>query len=206
MGYGLTEATAITSLNHIGTAEDNNADFRSAGPIVPGQRVRIAEPDAGDARGEVLVRGANVFSAYVGTTEARPVEDGWLQTGDIGRFDERGRLHIVDRKRELIIRGGQNIYPNEIERLLTSHPAVLEASVVGAADPDLGEVPIGYVTLRAGAEADEAALLAWMAPQLAAFKLPRAVRIIPEMPKTPTGKIRKLDLRDLAVAESAVAP
>ncbi|RZI90778.1 MAG: long-chain fatty acid--CoA ligase, partial [Microbacterium sp.] len=97
MGYGLTEATAITSVNHIGTASDNNGDFQSAGIIVPGQQVRLGGAGSDDERGSILIRGANVFAAYVGTTEPRPVEDGWLDTGDIGRFDENGRLHIVDR-------------------------------------------------------------------------------------------------------------
>lgn len=196
MGYGLTEATAITSVNHIGTADDNNGDFRSTGPIVPGQRVRIGNPAGEDQRGEVLVRGANVFAAYIGTTEPRPVEDGWLDTGDIGLFDENGRLHIVDRKRELIIRGGQNIYPSEIERALSSHPAVLEVSVVGAPDADLGEVPVGFVTLRRDAESSADELLGWLAPRLAAFKLPATVHILEEFPKTATGKIRKLDLKN----------
>lgn len=204
MGYGLTEATAITSVNHIGTADDNNGDFRSAGIIVPGQQVRIGGASGEDDRGEVLIRGANVFSAYVGTTEPRPVEDGWLDTGDIGRFDENRCLHIVDRKRELIIRGGQNIYPSEIERALSSHPAVLEVSVVGAADEDLGEVPVAFVTLRRDADTDGDGLVGWLTSRLAAFKLPAQVHLIDEFPKTATGKIRKLDLKERAAAARKV--
>jgi long-chain acyl-CoA synthetase len=199
MGYGLTEATAITSVNHIGTSTDNTGDFASAGVIVPGQQVRIGG-SGDDDRGEVLIRGANVFSAYVGTSEPRPVDDGWLDTGDIGRFDENHRLHIVDRKRELIIRGGQNIYPSEIERALSSHPAVLEVSVVGAADDDLGEVPVAFVTLRRDADTGGDGLVAWLTSRLAAFKLPAQVHLIDEFPKTATGKIRKLDLKERASA------
>jgi long-chain acyl-CoA synthetase len=145
-----------------------------------------------------------VFSAYVGTTEPRPVEDGWLDTGDIGRFDENRCLHIVDRKRELIIRGGQNIYPSEIERALSSHPAVLEVSVVGAADEDLGEVPVAFVTLRRDADTDGDGLVGWLTSRLAAFKLPAQVHLIDEFPKTATGKIRKLDLKERAAAARKV--
>lgn len=192
-GYGLTEGTAIASQNRIGTKDANHGDFSSAGLVVPGVKVKLAPSDEPDGRGEILIGGESVFSAYVGTTEPRPVEDGWLRTGDIGVFDN-GRLSIVDRKRELIIRGGQNIYPGEVERLLSSHEAVLEAAVVGAPDPDLGEVPVAFVVLRHGFEVTTRELLEWMRSQAAAFKIPAVLHLVESMPKTPTGKIRKLDL------------
>ncbi|MFJ6077999.1 class I adenylate-forming enzyme family protein [Pseudarthrobacter sp. NPDC092419] len=192
-GYGLTEGTAIASQNRIGTKDANNGDFSSAGLVVPGVQVKLAPSGEPDGRGEILISGESVFSAYVGTSEPRPVEDGWLRTGDIGVFNN-GRLSIVDRKRELIIRGGQNIYPGEIERLLSSHEAVLEAAVIGSPDTDLGEVPEAFVVLRNGVEVTGQELLEWMRSQAAAFKIPARLHLVDSMPKTPTGKIRKLDL------------
>lgn len=196
-GYGLTEGTAIVSQNRIGTKESNNGDFSSVGRVVPGAKVKLASSDEPDGRGEVLIGGESVFSAYVGSTEPRPVEDGWLETGDIGVFDD-GRLSILDRKRELIIRGGQNIYPGEVERLLSSHDSVLTTAVVSAPDPDLGEVPVAFVVLRHGFATTSEELLDWLRPQAAAFKVPTVLNIVEAMPKTPTGKIRKIDLREIA--------
>jgi long-chain acyl-CoA synthetase len=195
-GYGLTEATAIVTTNHVGTKEKNTGDYRSAGPVVPGVQVVIRDPSGEDRRGEVLVSGGLVFNDYVGTTESRPVEKDWLLTGDIGLFDNQNRLHIVDRKRELIIRGGQNIYPGEIERVLSSHAAVSEAAAVSRSDADFGEVPIAFVVVRRGMEVTAVELLEWASMKLATFKVPADIFIIEVMPKTPTGKIRKLDLRD----------
>ncbi|BDZ47858.1 long-chain-fatty-acid--CoA ligase [Frondihabitans sucicola] len=195
-GYGLTEGTAIASQNRVGTFEHNTGEFASAGRIMPGVDVRLDDSTADDGRGEILIHGESVFSAYIGTEEARPVVDGWLHTGDIGTFTD-GRLSIVDRRRELIIRGGQNIYPGEVERLISAHPAVLEAAVVGAPDADLGELPVGFVVLRNGSKTSPDEIIEWLRPQAASFKIPAALTVLDSMPKTPTGKIRKLDLRDL---------
>ena len=197
-GYGLTEATAVVSANHVGTKELNTGDYSSAGLVVPGINVTIENPTGDDGRGEILLRGGSVFTAYVGTDEERPVLDGWLRTGDIGCFDDENRLHIVDRKRELIIRGGQNVYPGEVERVLSSHEAVSEAAVVGRADPDFGELPVAFVILRRDKNVSAAELLLWVGDHLARFKVPEEVFIVDSMPKTPTGKIRKPDLRELA--------
>lgn len=194
-GYGLTEGTAIVSQNRVGTSADNNGDFVSVGIPVPGVSVRIHEPGGEDARGEIQISGEMVFDSYVGGGE-RPVVDGWMQTGDIGRF-HGDRLYIVDRKRDLIIRGGQNIYPGEVEHLLSSHEAVLEASVVALADEDLGELPVAFVVLKDESVAPSTGeLLDWMRERTSAYKVPVAVHVIETMPKTPTGKIRKLDLRE----------
>jgi long-chain acyl-CoA synthetase len=195
-GYGLTEGTAIASQNRVGTRDANNGDFASAGLVVPGVTVKLAPSDEPDGRGEILIGGESVFSAYIGTKEERPVIDGWLQTGDVGVFSD-GRLSIVDRKRELIIRGGQNIYPGEVERLISAHEAVLEAAVVGAPDADLGEVPVAFVVLRNGFSVAPESLINWLRPQAAAFKIPAALHVVETMPKTPTGKIRKIDLREM---------
>lgn len=201
-GYGLTEATAVASQNRVGTQLDNNGDFDSVGLPVPGVRIALAPSVEPDGRGEILINGDAVFSAYVASTEAPPVEAGWLHTGDIGRF-EHDRLFIVDRKRDLIIRGGQNIYPGEVEQVISSHPEVLESAVVGAPDADLGEVAVAFAVLRDGSTITEEQLLAWMRSRTSAFKLPVAIRFIETMPKTATGKIRKLDLRDAAAQQAA---
>ncbi|WP_010226610.1 MULTISPECIES: AMP-binding protein [unclassified Pseudonocardia] len=193
-GYGLTEATAIVTMNRVGTVAENNGDYSSAGRAVNGVEVRVDSIDT-TGRGEVLVRGDSVFAGYVGTADLAPVENGWLRTGDIGVLMD-GVLTIVDRKRDLIIRGGQNIYPGELERALTQHDAVLEAAVVGIPDSDLGEVPTAFVVLRSGAEADPTALLEWLTERVAGFKVPAAVTVIEAMPKTPTGKIQKRSLLD----------
>lgn len=198
MGYGLTEATAIVSLNHIGTPEHHHDDWASTGPIVTGIKARIDDPEEPDGRGEILVKGDAILRSYVGTDDPIPVRDGWLRTGDVGYFHD-GRLNIVDRIRELIIRGGQNIYPGEIERILSRHPAVLEAAAVGRPDADLGEVPTAFVVLRHGATATPVELRDWIGTHLATFKIPETVTILPSLPKTPTGKVQKRDLRDRAL-------
>jgi long-chain acyl-CoA synthetase len=195
-GYGLTEGTAIASQNRVGYRDDNNGDFVSVGMSVPGVTVALAPSEEPDGRGEILLRGDAVFHSYVASSEPPPVADGWLHTGDIGRF-ENDRLYIVDRKRDLIIRGGQNIYPGEVEHLISSHEAVLEAAVVGAPDDDLGEVPVAFAVLRSGFDLTEEQLLDWMRPRTSGFKIPASVSFIESMPKTPTGKIRKLDLREV---------
>jgi long-chain acyl-CoA synthetase len=196
-GYGLTEATAIVSLNHVGTPDDRHDDLVSTGPIVSGIQVRIDAASGEDGRGEVLVKGEPVLRGYVGTDEPVPVTDGWLHTGDVGVLAE-GRLTIVDRLRDLIIRGGQNIYPGEVERALTTHPAVLEAAVVGRPDPDMGEVPVAFAVRREGFDASAEELHAWAAQRLASFKVPVEIWVEDDLPRTPTGKIRKLDLREIA--------
>lgn len=193
-GYGLTEGTAIAAQNRVGTASDNNGDYISVGVPVPGVRIRLDPEEADDGRGEILIHGDAVFSAYTGGQD-RPVEDGWLHTGDIGRFED-GRLFIVDRKRDLIIRGGQNIYPGEVELLLSSHQDVLEAAVVAADHEDLGEIPVAFAVVKNGSTTTPEEFLDWLRPRTAAFKLPVAIHLIESMPKTPTGKIRKLDLRE----------
>jgi long-chain acyl-CoA synthetase len=169
----------------------------STGPIVSGIQVRIDAASGESGRGEVLVKGEPVLRGYVGTDEPIPVTDGWLHTGDVGVLAE-GRLTIVDRLRDLVIRGGQNIYPSEIERVLTTHPAVLEAAVVGRPDPDLGEVPVAFVVRRQGFDASAEELHAWAAQRLALFKVPVEIWVEDDLPRTPSGKIRKLDLREIA--------
>ena len=197
-GYGLSEGTVCSTLNPV----DGLRKPGSVGLPLPGQEVRIADGEGhflpvGRA-GEVVVRGPNVMRGYLGKPEetATALQDGWLHTGDVGRFDEDGYLYLVDRVKDMIIRGGENIYPQEIESVLHAHPAVLEALVVGRPDPILGEEPVAFVALRNGHMVEPEELVAHCRKSLARFKVPRAVYIEESLPKNPIGKLVKGPLRD----------
>jgi long-chain acyl-CoA synthetase len=188
-GYGLTEMSGIATTY---TAGDRRRPG-SVGKALAGTELRIAEPDETGA-GEVLFRGPSVVDGYwrdeTATAEAISA-DGWLATGDIGRLDEDGYLYLVDRKKELVIRGGYNVYPREVEEVLYAHPDVLEAAVVGVPDPRLGEEVAAAVVLRPDATLDAGELQAWAKERLAAYKYPRVIAFVDELPKGPTGKILK---------------
>ena len=126
---------------------------------------------------------------------AEAFKNGWFHTGDLGYADEDGFFFIVDRKKDLVIRGGYNVYPREVEEVLYEHPAVAEAAVIGRPDPKLGEEVLAFVALKPGASADEAEIVAFAKERLAAYKYPREVRIVDELPKGATGKILKKELR-----------
>ncbi|SLH29370.1 acyl-CoA synthetase (AMP-forming)/AMP-acid ligase II [Mycobacteroides abscessus subsp. abscessus] len=150
----------------------------------------------------MVIRGANVMRGYLGKPEATAatVVDGWLHTGDVGYFDPDGYLVLVDRIKDMIIRGGENIYPKEIENVLHSHPAVLESAVVGAPDPVLGEVPVAHVVTMPGTAVSEAELVAHCRHSLARDKVPVAVRITDALPRNAVGKIDKKALRAISAA------
>jgi long-chain acyl-CoA synthetase len=150
--------------------------------------------------GEVCVRGDNVMLGYYRMPEetARVLRDGWLHTGDMGRLDADGFLYIVERKKDLIIRGGFNIYPREVEEVLYAHGAVAEAAVVGRPDPLMGEEAVAFVVLRSGQSVTAEALIAFCQERLARFKCPREIRFVDSLPKSPVGKILRKDLRRLA--------
>jgi long-chain acyl-CoA synthetase len=197
-GYGLSECTVACTLNPL-------HGLRKAGSVglpLPGIDVGVVNQadqllPAGQA-GEVVVRGPNVMRGYLGRPEetADVLRGGWLHTGDVGRFDDDGYLTLVDRVKDLIIRGGENIYPKEIEDVLHAHPAVLEAAVVGQPDPVFGEQPVAFVTLRPGHTAVPEDLIEHCRPSLARYKMPRAVYIEETLPKNAVGKIAKPVLRE----------
>jgi long-chain acyl-CoA synthetase len=154
--------------------------------------------DAHDGVGEIAIRGHNVMKGYWNRPEAtaKAIDgDGWFYTGDMARVDQQGRYFIVDRKKDLIIRGGYNVYPREIEEVLYEHPAVREAAVVGLAHPELGEEIGAAVALKDGAEIAPESLREFVREQVAAYKYPRHVWLVPELPKGPTGKILKREIR-----------
>jgi acyl-CoA synthetase (AMP-forming)/AMP-acid ligase II len=206
--YGSTEAGgAVTCLlpeDHDPRLAGNRwrARVRSAGCAMPGAEVGIF--DAGgqrlgpDEQGDVRVRSEAVMDGYwrnEAATREVLLEDGWLDTGDVGRLDADGYLYIVDRKKDMIISGGENIYARDVEDILLAHPDVREAAVVGGPNPRLGEEVVAYVVSREGSHLTEASLLAWVAERLAGYKKPAKILFEASLPRTPVGKVHKPTLR-----------
>lgn len=196
-GYGLSEGTCATTSNPI----EGVRKAGTVGTALPGQRVAIMNGKgellpAGES-GEVVVSGPTVMRGYLNRPEetAATIIDGWLHTGDIGYLDADGYLTLVDRAKDMIIRGGENIYPKEIESVIYSHPDVLEAAVVGRPDPVYGEVPVAFVSFREGASLTTDELRKHLTDQLAKYKLPAEIVKLGEVPKNPVGKIDKPTLR-----------
>jgi acyl-CoA synthetase (AMP-forming)/AMP-acid ligase II len=196
-GYGLTEGTCASTANPV----DGVRKAGTVGVALPGQRVAIAAPDGTlvptGERGEVVIQGANVMQGYLNRPEATAdaLGDGWLHTGDVGILDADGYLRIVDRIKDMIIRGGENIYPKEIETVLHGHPAVLEAAVIGAPDPVYGEVPVAVVALYPDRVVQVDELLALCRTRLTKIKVPVAIQLVDAIPKNPVGKPDKPTLR-----------
>jgi acyl-CoA synthetase (AMP-forming)/AMP-acid ligase II len=208
--YGLTEATALVSVNRPG--DDFETIARTVGLALPGTELRIVSPDGvslgpGDA-GELLVRGPNVMQGYfedaAATAEAID-QDGWLRTGDVGQVDAQGRLRILDRLKDIVVVGGFNAYPAEIEQALRGHPAIAEAAVVAAPDARQGEVCAAFVVLHPGASLTQPELSAWARERLANFKVPRHLFVEEALPKTPLGKVQKFQLKEKARAQLAAS-
>ncbi len=201
-GYGLTESTALVSVIEVTMDADGTIPHaKSIGRVLPGIEMRIVdEADATaafDTVGEICIRGPNVMKGYYNAPEAtaQALLNGWLHTGDLGTMDAAGYFSIVDRKKDLIIRGGQNIYPADIEEALYRHPTVQEAAVIALPHDMLGEVPKAFVALKPGTHATPEELLAHCKVELAYFKVPVEVEIRAELPKGPTGKILRRALR-----------
>src|SRR6516165_325345 len=196
-GYGLSETSPVASFNH------PNAERKpgSIGTPVAGVEMRVVGPDgaelpAGEV-GEIAIRGHNVMKGYWGKPEAtaEAIPDGWFRTGDLARVDSDGYFFIVDRKKELIIRGGYNVYPREIEEALHEHPAVAEVAVVGIPHDSLGEEVGAAVALKPGATATPDELKAFAKSRVAAYKYPRHVWLVDQLPKGPTGKILRREVK-----------
>jgi len=196
-GYGLSETSPVASFNH----PDKVRKPGSVGTPVEGVEMRLvgdggATVPAGEV-GEIAIRGHNVMKGYWGRPEAtaEAIPDGWFRTGDLARVDEDGYYFIVDRKKEMIIRGGYNVYPREIEEVLHEHPAVAEAAVIGIPHAELGEEVGAAVALKPGAAATPEELRAFTRERVAAYKYPRHVWLVAELPKGPTGKILRREVR-----------
>lgn len=196
-GYGLSEGTCASTINPI----DGPRKAGTVGLPFPGQEVWVVDSDGrrlapGEA-GEVIVRGPNVMRGYLGRPEdtASTIVDGWLYTGDIGHLDDDGYLTLVGRSKEMIIRGGENIYPKEIEDVLAGDPSVLDAAVIGVPDEKWGEVVVAFVQRRPGSSVDVAELDARCATFLAGYKRPTTISVLDVLPKNAMGKIDKVALR-----------
>ncbi|MCW2951876.1 MAG: Long-chain-fatty-acid--CoA ligase [Conexibacter sp.] len=196
-GYGLSETSPVASFNH----PDRDRKVGSIGTPIAGVEMKVVGEDGADLGsgevGEIVIRGRNVMKGYWQQPDATAaaVRDGWLRTGDLAKVDEDGYFFIVDRKKDLIIRGGYNVYPREIEEVLYEHPAVAEVAVVGLPDAELGEEVGAAVALKPGAVADAGELRAFVKERVAAYKYPRTIWLVDELPKGPTGKILKREVR-----------
>ncbi|MBN1916950.1 MAG: long-chain fatty acid--CoA ligase [Verrucomicrobia bacterium] len=195
-GYGLSEAAPVVALNPY----DGVRKVRSIGVPLPGVEVKVFDDEDNEVPcgepGELVVRGPNVMRGYYNRSDetAATLRNGWLHTGDIARMDDDGYLFILDRKKDLIISKGMNIYPREIEEALHHHPKVVEAAVIGMRDESMDEVPVAYVRLAEGEEGRPAEFVQYLKSRLAAYKVPRQFRFVGDFPRTPTGKILKRQL------------
>jgi long-chain acyl-CoA synthetase len=195
-GYGLSETAPVASFNR----PDLERKPGSIGLPVRGVEMKLVDGDGQDVTfgeiGEIAIRGENVMKGYWGREDAtaEAVPDGWFRSGDMAKQDEDGYFFIVDRKKDLIIRGGYNVYPREVEETLYEHEAVAEVAVIGIPDADLGEEVGAAVTLKPGRQADKDELRAFAKERLAAYKYPRDLWIVKELPKGPTGKILRREV------------
>src|SRR5439155_8917852 len=202
-GYGLSEASPVVTKNPL----DRTRKPGSIGLPIPNVEVSIQD-DSGRLLGakevgEVCVRGGNVMAGYWNQPDetAKAIRNGWLLTGDIGYRDEEGYYYITDRKKEMLLVNGINVYPREIEEILYHFPGDKEAAVIGRPDPRKGEHPVAFVAANDGAVLEEQAIQLFLRRKLADYKVPRKVVMLPFLPRTATGKILKTDLRDRPIAD-----
>jgi O-succinylbenzoic acid--CoA ligase len=198
--YGLTESAsqAVTL-----APEDALSKVGSAGkPLFPTE-IRVVDDNgvdvAHDAPGEIVVRGPTVTPGYFNSPDAsrEVLRDGWLHTGDIGYLDSEGYLYVLDRRDDLIISGGENVYPAEVEAALMAHPAVAEAGVIGLADAKWGQIVAAAIVLRPGQSVESAELMTFCSSRLAAYKSPKDLRFTDELPRTAAGKLQRRALREM---------
>ncbi len=197
-GYGLTESHVVSHANPI----DGPNRSGSIGLPIPNIECRIVDPVEGETElpvggiGELLLKGPNIMKGYWNMPQEteKTLRDGWLYTGDIARMDEDGFFYIEDRKKDLIIAGGFNIYPREVEEVLMTHPAVVEVAVAGITDPKRGETVKAWVVKKEGDPTSEEEMIAWSKTQLAKYKYPRKIEFRDELPKTTVGKVLKREL------------
>jgi long-chain acyl-CoA synthetase len=195
-GYGLTEASPVVSSTMVG----RRPKAGSVGAPLPGVEIRLVDEDGQtadeDDPGEVWIRGANLFSGYWPDGSGGPDADGWYATGDVAYLDEDGDLHLVDRRRDLILVSGFNVYPFEIETVISSHPDVAEVAVVGIPHEHTGEAVKAYVRPLPGRTVSREQIAALCETRLARFKCPTVIEIVGSLPHSSTGKIARARLRE----------
>jgi len=211
IGFGQTEASPY--LTHT-LPDDPHPDWVSTvGRPLPQTEIKIIDPDTGATIprgeiGEICARGYGIMKDYFDNRDATSSAidaEGWLHTGDLGSLDEHGYCRVQGRRKDIIIRGGENIYPREVEDILHTHPAILDASVVGVPDRDWGEVPVAFVQLKPGCEATGEDLTQFCRERLASYKVPRIWRVVDQFPQTASGKTQKFRLRESYLADPAGA-
>jgi long-chain acyl-CoA synthetase len=196
-GYGLSETSPVASFNH----PDKVRKPGSIGTPILGVEMRVVDADGADVPvgeiGEIAIRGHNIMKGYWQRPEAtaEAIPDGWFRSGDLAKVDEDGYFFIVDRKKDMIIRGGYNVYPREVEEVFYEHPAVAEAAVIGISHDELGEEIGAAVALKPGEEATTGELREFVRERVAAYKYPRYVWLVPGLPKGPTGKILRREVQ-----------
>jgi long-chain acyl-CoA synthetase len=203
--YGMTENTGVATACRLAHP------YRPGSAGLPYCNVELAIHDDEDrpvppgTPGEIVTRGPTVMKGYFKDPEstARALKGGWMHSGDIGVVDEEGWLYVVDRKKDMVIKGGENIFPAEIESILYRHPAVAEAAVIGVPDKIYGENVVAYVVLHEGAEAEADELIAHVKAEVSAFKAPSEILFLPQLPKSGVGKILRRTLRDMYADEPA---
>lgn len=199
-GYGMSEASPVLTSNAAGPVVKPG----TVGPAIPGVEIKIVDDNDNELphgqMGELIARGANVMRGYWNQPEAtaETLRNGWLHTGDLATEDDDGYFTIVDRKKDMILVSGYNVYPREVEETLFTHPAVADAAVVQYPDPYQGESVMAFVVLKPGHEATEREIIDYCRSQIAVFKCPRKVEFIGELPKNNTGKVLRRELRDKA--------
>jgi len=195
-GYGLSETSPVASFNH----PDRERKAGSIGQPIEGVEMKVVDDDGNDVGqgevGEIVIKGHNVMKGYWNKPDAtaETIKDGWFHSGDMAKVDEDGYFFIVDRKKDMIIRGGYNVYPREIEEVLYEHPAVREAAVLGMPHDELGEEVAAAVALKEGQDVSESELRDFVKEQVAGYKYPRKIWFVDELPKGPTGKILKREI------------
>ena len=203
--YGMTEQCGVVTVLGPADHDDPTVAYRllSAGKPIPGVEIEIRDPASGNPvatgePGEICVRSEQLMGGYWGQPQASAAAltvDGWLRSGDGGHIDGDGYVYVTDRIKDMIISGGENIYPAEIERVLAEHPGLRDVSVIGVPHERWGEVPKAVVVAAPGATVDTDQLLAWCRQRLASFKCPKSVDVVSELPRNPTGKVLKKELR-----------
>jgi long-chain acyl-CoA synthetase len=205
-GYGLTESTPVTHINPF----KGQRKVGSIGLPIPDTQCRIVSLDDGvtdvpvGETGELLMKGPQIMMGYLNRPDAtaETLTDGWLHTGDIAKMDEEGYFYIVDRKKDMIISGGYNVYPRDIEEVFFEHPKVMEATVIGIPHPKRGESVKVFVVLKEGQTATADELIKYCEDKLAKYKWPTEIEFRDELPKTNVGKVLKKDLRAIEQEKS----
>jgi fatty-acyl-CoA synthase len=207
IAYGMTETSPVSTQ----TATSDSVEHRvsTVGRVLPHVEAKIIDPETGETvergqDGEYCTRGFHVMLGYWNDAEktAEAIDDdGWMHSGDLATMDDDGYVNIVGRIKDMIIRGGENVYPREIEEFLYTHPDVADAQVIGVPDERFGEAIMAWVQLSGGAELSEDELKAFCKGKIAHFKIPKYVRFVSEFPMTVTGKVRKMEMRETSIAD-----